>query len=379
MPNVFETPDVIAAEALMHLEDSLIIAARAAKDVTSEFSIRPNGYAVGQSINFKTRPSYIAKEFNGTIDTQDIRESSRPMSIEKHFDVSVSLSAVELAMDLDNFSDQVIKPAAYALAEKVDKYVGTKILDAQGLYGSSSVLSTAADMALARSAANYQQLNPTGRFGIVNDLLEARMLGTEYFNRSNYRGADGEETLRTGNMGVVMNFDWYSSLNFPESVVAQPDATAATDNSNGANVVGNKTLKVTAVSATIPAGSFVKVAGCRRYLRVANNVASGATVINLVDPITEYIEDGAAITCPNGGQSVTIMGALFDSDSLGVAMPVLDRPEDKVSAVLADNGVSIRIVKGYDMTTKSTTLSLDLLCASIALDPRRITLVGDAA
>jgi len=379
MSNVFEQPSVIAAEALIHLEDSLVITAKTAKDVTSEFNKNQNGYSVGQSVNFKTRPAYVAKEFTGNIDKQDIRETSRPMIIEKHFDVSVDLTAVELAMDLDNFSDQVIQPASYALAEKVDGYVGTKILQGQGLYASSTVLDTAADMALARSAANYQQLNPMGRFGLVNSTLEARLLGAEYFNRSNYRGSDAEATLRDAEMGKVMNFNWAASMNVPEATQAQSAEVTTTDNSGGANLVGAKTVKVAATTVAIADGSFMKVAGCRRYLRVNGAVSTGATTIPVVDPVTEPIEDGAAVTFPNAGTTVTIMGALFDSDSIGVAMPVLDKPEDKASAVIANNGVSIRIVKGYNMDTKKTTLSLDLLVAAMAIDPRRITLIGDAA
>lgn len=379
MANVFEQPDVIAAEALLHLEDSLVITDKTAKDVSSEFSKTQNGYAVGQSVNFKTRPMYVAKEFTSTIDKQDIRESSRPMIIEKHFDVSVGLTAVELAMDLDDFSTQVIQPAAYALAEKVDTYVGTKILDGLGLYASGTVLNTASDMALARSAANYQQLNPMGRFGLVNPTLEARLLGAEYFNRSNYRGTEGEKALRDADMGRVMNFEWSGSMNFPEDTQAQSAETTTTNNTGTTNLVGLKVLTVDATSAVIAAGAFVKVAGCRRYLRSSDETSIGATTINLVDPITEIIEDGAAVTCPNAGDTVTILGALFDSDSIGVAMPVLDRPEDKVASVLSNNGVSIRIVKGYDMDTKKTTMSLDVLCAALALDPRRITIIGDAA
>jgi hypothetical protein len=379
MANVFEQPEVIAAEALMHLEDSLVITSKTAKDVTSEFNKTQNGYAVGQSVNFKTRPAYIAKEFTGNIDRQEIRETSRPMIIEKHFDVSVDLTAIELAMDLDNFSDQVIQPAAYALAEKVDGYAGSKILQGQGLYASTTVLNTAADMALARSAANYQQLNPMGRYGLVNSTLEARLLGAEYFNRSNFRGADAEKTLRDADMGKVMNFDWSASMNVPEATQSQSSETTVTDNSGNSNKVGATSLKVGATSVAIADGAFMKVAGCRRYLRVSGDVSTGATSIPLVDPITEIISDAAAVTFPNAGKVVTVMGALFDSDSIGVAMPVLDRPEDKASSVISANGVSIRIVKGYNMDTKKTTLSLDLLCAAMAIDPRRITIIGDAA
>ena len=61
---------------------------------------------------------------------------------------------------------------------------------------------------------------------------------------------------------------------------------------------------------------------------------------------------------------------------MAVAMPMLDPASDKPSSVISDDGVSIRIVQGYDMTTKTETLSMDLLVGATAYDPRRITLLS---
>ncbi len=74
---------------------------------------------------------------------------------------------------------------------------------------------------------------------------------------------------------------------------------------------------------------------------------------------------------------MTYHGAIFDDRSLAVAFPMLDLPEDKVAATAYSNGVSIRMVKGYDMQTKKTTMSLDLLIGAFMLDPRRTTLLAD--
>ena len=43
MANIWEHPATIAAEALRHLEDQLVIAPLCAKDTTSEFTNKANG------------------------------------------------------------------------------------------------------------------------------------------------------------------------------------------------------------------------------------------------------------------------------------------------------------------------------------------------
>lgn len=375
MPNIHETIDLIAAESLTILTDQLVITQLCARDVTSEFNTRPNGYKVGDTVRIATGADYQAKEFTGTVEVQAIRNSSRSMTIEKLFDVSVEIGAKELVMDFDNFTTSVIRPAMLRLAEKVDTYVGTKILNAQGLYVSDALFGNAADMAQARKAAQKQQLGPN-RFCVMDLDLEATLLGKD-FNQFNTRGQDGADTLRTGELGQMMGMSFFASNQFPTVTRTSSSGSTITDNSGGANVVGNKVLKVDAITGGFTAGDRIQIAGVRRPLIVASNAAADATSIALLDPITEIIPDNAAVTVVGAGQSSTIHGSIFDSQSLAVAFPMLEIPPDKPAAVLSENGVSIRVTQGYDMNTKTNMMSLDLLVGAEAFDPRRITLLGD--
>jgi len=101
------------------------------------------------------------------------------------------------------------------------------------------------------------------------------------------------------------------------------------------------------------------------------------TTIALRDPIAEVLADAASVTVAAVGKNVQHHGVIMDDRSLAIAFPILDLPEDRVAATVSNNGVSIRIVKGYDLAKKKTTMSLDLLCGGFALDPRRITMIGD--
>ncbi len=103
--NAWQQVEWIAAEALNHLEDALVITQLTAKDKTAEFNNKPNGYAVGSTIDIRTNPVYAAEEFSngGDIVTQGIRSSVRSLSIEKLFDVSVAMSAREKRLDFDGF------------------------------------------------------------------------------------------------------------------------------------------------------------------------------------------------------------------------------------------------------------------------------------
>ena len=380
MANAYEQIDMIAAEALMLMTDAMAIIPLTTTDKTSDFMTRPNGYSVGDTVRIKQRPDYEAKEFTagGNITIQDIRESKRSMTIEKHFDVSVELGAKEKVLDFESFSDQVIRPAAMRLAEKADKYVGGKIIQGAGLFYDASLYQSAASVANSRKAATIQQLDPSGRYCLVDLDLEATILGQTWFNQSQTRGSDGEDTLRTGLMGRVMGMDFYSSINFGTSAgntigngAGTTDNTVATN-----NIVGNTALVFDGGTGTFNVGDRIQIAGVSRPLIVATQTTGVSGSIPLVDPITEIIPDNAAITTIASGQTIDYNGAIFDSQAMAVAMPLLDPASSAPSAVISEDGVSIRVVTGYDMTTKKETISLDMLIGATAYDPRRITLLA---
>lgn len=383
MGNIWEHPNVIAMEALTHLEDALIVSPLCAKDKTSDFTSKSNGWKVGDVVSFRTHGDYEVNEFDsrGPVVPQSVTTSTRPMKIEKHFDVSIEVTAREQSLDLDSFMDQILRPASYRLAEKVDSYVASKILQAAGAYYSDDLFGSAADVALARKAAILQQLS-MNRFCLVDLDLEATLLGQDWLNQSSTRGKDGETTLRNANLGHVMGMDFFSSIAFPTEDSAYTVGTAAgvTANAGGKNKINDKVLITEALGAgTLVKGDRLKVAGLRRPLIVAKAYADTTLVteIELVDPITELIADAAAVSVLGSGKDVQHHGAIFDDRSLAVAFPMLDIPGDRVAATAHNNGVSIRIVQGYDLSTKTTMMSLDLLVGSFCLDPRRITLVGD--
>lgn len=385
MANAWEQVDMIAAEALMHLEDALVITQLTATDKTADFLTKPNGYTVGDTVRIKTRPEYSVKEFTagGNISVQDIRESKRSMSIEKHLDVSVEVGAKEKVLDLESFSEQVIQPAAWALAENCDQYVGTKILNAAGLYASNAVFGTQADMAAARKAATLQQLNPN-RICLVDLDLEATLLAADYFATWAQRGPQGASAFNAGSMGNAMGMNFFSSINFPVDNHAAAGGFTGTTNGDPtaqgatANIIGSSALVYDGGTGTVNVGDRIAIAGVRRPLICATQTTGASGSIPLVDEITEVIPDDAAITIVGSGQTnLAARGAIFDDRSISFAMPLLDTPSDKVAATASNNGYTIRVVQGYDMTTKVETLSLDLLIGAEAYDPRRITLLRE--
>lgn len=378
MANVFQNPDMIAQEALMHLEDSLVIGRMASKNKTSDFTGR--NMKVGSTVDIETSSDFTVNDFalaGDTVAYQDIRETSRSFTIEHLYDVSVKLTAPQMALDLDSFSREVIRPAAYKLAEKAEIYLGTKILQAAGLYASDTLFETAADVALARKQAISQKINGN-RWVLMDRTLEATLLGKDFFNQSQTRGAAGVDSLQSAELGDLMGMFMYASDQFPELQRTAGTGTTTTDNTVATdNIAGNTSLKVDATSGQFEAGDRIKIAGVSTPLIVASQVVATSTSIPLVDPITEVIPDGAAVTVLGSGQTYDVRGVIMDDRALWMAMPPLMPASNQISAVATSQGYSIRVTQGYNRDTKSEEMSLDLLIGAVAGDPRVMMLLGN--
>jgi hypothetical protein len=375
MANTWHNIDMIAAESLSHMEDALVLSNLVSRDKTSDFNTKPNGYAVGDTVRIKQYGDFTVNDFTpGTpITIQDIRASQRDFTIERHLDVSIELNAKELALNFDGFSDEVLKPALYRLAVEIDEHVGTKVLEGTGLYRSDDMYATAADMALSRKAANNQQLDVQGRFCLVNDTLEAELLGATYFNQYNARGEEGQTVFQEAKLGRAMGMNFYASLQLPVDAHTPGSGVGVTNNTGTTNLIGLSVLTTDSSTGQFEPGDRIVVAGVRRPLVVSTQLAATGTSILLTEPIDQIIPDGAAITTiGSGGAAGNYVGSILDSNAIALAMPLLDKPSNAISSVVSSNGFSLRLVQAYDIQLKKEVLSIDCLLGAKAYDARRI-------
>ena len=85
--NKLLTPQVIANEALLVLESNLTMANLVHRDYSKEF------VEVGDTITVRKPAKFVAKNFIGEIEEQDISEGSVEVKMDRYRDVSVNVSS----------------------------------------------------------------------------------------------------------------------------------------------------------------------------------------------------------------------------------------------------------------------------------------------
>ena len=102
---------------------------------------------VGDTITVRKPAKFVAKNFIGEVEEQDISEGSVDVKMDRYRDVTVNVSSKEMTLDIKDFSKQVIEPALTAIAEAVDIDLLTVGIEKAGSKVSVSANPTISDIA----------------------------------------------------------------------------------------------------------------------------------------------------------------------------------------------------------------------------------------
>lgn len=368
MANTFLTPDVIGREALMILENNLVAANLVHRDHQSEFQ----GSKVGDTITVRGPATFTAAEFTSSVSVQNATEASVSLQLEKHFDVTVAVTSRDWTLELEDFSRQIVAPAVSAIAEAVDAYLFSKYTEVYQFSGTAGdPPDTLAELAAIDKVLNDAKVPQSGRFALVNPACKADMMAIEAVHRSDARGDDGT-ALREASLGRIMGIDWYMA----QGVKTHTSGTlGGTPLVNGAVSAGATTMNIdgAATSGTLAVGDLFTVAGVTGQFRItaAATASSGAITGAAFYPAapTGGFADNAAITHISS-HAANLVG---HRNALTLAVVPLEKPMGAAkSEYVSYNGLGIRVVYDYSATSKTDTISFDVLCGAKVQDPRLI-------
>ena len=168
--------------------------------------------AVGDTVNVRKPASFIAKEFNRTtraIEVQDIVETTVPVKLDKVWDVSVSLTAEQVTMDLTNFGQQVTNSAVIALAEQAESLC-VALLDGAGAAGVSIDKANPLDGIFGAVATLNSKKVPMGNRNLVVGTTVAALLKTSD-NLLRVDASGSSDALRNAEVGRLAGCTVYES------------------------------------------------------------------------------------------------------------------------------------------------------------------------
>jgi len=352
------TPSVIAKEALMVLENELVMANLCYRDFSPEFA------HVGSTVTIRKPATFSATAFSTTVAVQEIVESSVQVVLDKYYDISAEITAKELTLDIADFSSQVLAPMMKAHAQEVDNQIFQAIY--KTIAGHTAVSSTPAigDLANLMAQLDIQKCPITERRVVLHPVTQAKYAALDAVLHADKRGKS--LTIDEYRIGRILGADYYMDQNTPKFTSGISD-TAGTFKTGAAAGATAATIEALTDAEVIAAGDVFKVVGSDKgYLIVTGGTVSTNTVTITFTPATDAtIAADAVVTF----QDTHRVNLAFHKNAFALVTRPLEPPMGGARAeVQSYKGITCRVVYDYTMSNKKNSMSVDILYGVKTLD-----------
>jgi len=376
-------------------------------NISNEAKFAVEGAKIGTVLNVRKPPQYTVST-GQALDLQAAKETSVPVTLTTQNHVDFQFNSADLALSVDDFSKRFISPAVAALANKID-YNGLQLYkDVFQHVGTPKTTPTSLLTYLSAGVKLDNSCCPIDgeRYVVITPLMQATMVSnlTTVFNPQTVISSQ----YRTGEMGQAVGFTWSMDQNVPTHLTGNAVGTPVTNSptsTGGASIITNGW---TTTTATLKRGDVISVAdlywvnpqskastgSLAQFVVTADKTADGSGNITIpVSPTivlsgaeqncyssTGAMVSGKAITVFETAQaglaalasSSTPQGLAFHRDAFTLACADLPLPGgvDMASRVSdPDLGLSIRLVRQYDISTDNFPCRLDILYGWSTLRP----------
>ena len=394
--NTLLTISMITREALRILENNLAFTKRVNRQYDDKFAIE--GAKIGYVVNARKPVRYIVAT-GQALSLQDATETQVPVSLTTQDHVDFQFSSADLKLSIDDFGDRFIQPAVAALANKVD-YNGLQlykqIYNIVGTHGTTPILLLTylmAGVALDNNAAPQDEMRhvvitPKMQAYIVDALKglfqQATAISQQYAKgqmgtAGGLPVGDGPELSDPRHRHVHHGRDrnrrrpdrrgaHHGRRGWPRtSRRATPSPSRASSASiprAGSRRGSSRPFVLTADTAgtgalTLPIAPAIITSGA--FQTVSGSPGAGAVIVwnSVVNPAA-----GTAVSSPQG--------LAFHRDAFTLVTADLPVPKgtDMASRVSDKQlGISLRIVRDYDITTDQFPCRIDVLYGWATLRP----------
>ena len=352
----------IAREALPRLIDNLVF-----PNLIYKENLGGSAAKQGDTVQVRKPVNYIARDFDpeaGT-QTQDLEEGSVEVKLDKIASVDIEVSALDAALNFDSIERLFIEPAAIALAEKLNADGLALYRDIAATVGTAGKTpADLSDLAAVRGALNDALVPQAPRCAVWDTAADTAFATVPALVNAEKSGST--DALREGAIGRVFGIDNYMS----QAVVKHETGITAAEGVTLKNKVsaGASTLDLTGNTLTgmLKAGDLLMVGG-KSYTVTEDSYPAAANIII-------GVKVAPALPALAAGTAVTLIGShtanlAFHPSAFAFVSRPLSAPAGVESYVTSFDGISLRVVRGYDMKYKREMLSMDVLYAYKTIYP----------
>lgn len=392
MSNSLLTIDMVTRKASSILENELVITRNVNRQYDDSFA--RSGAKIGSTLRLRL-PDRVLVTDGAAIQTQDVSQQYTTLSVTSQKHVALEFTSAEQSLSLDDYTELVLKPRISQLAASVDADVANAYKELYASVGTpgttpaTSLVLLQAQQKLHEAAApqsrRYATVDPAANAGLVEGMKG-------FFNPQGTISAQ----FKSGMMGTgVLGYD---EIAMSQSITTHTTgAWGTTITSTGTlSTEGQATLPIsfTGSSKTWKQGDVFTIAnvyavnpqtrrstGSLQQFTVTADVTGSSTATLAISPaiytathalatVDAFPVATAVVTMLGSASTVYPQNLVYQKDAIAFVTTDLVMPQNVQGSRAVHNGISIRVIRDYDIINDRDICRLDILYGYKVIRPQ---------
>jgi len=393
MANSILTIDMITRKALEILENNLVITRNVNRQYDDSFAVE--GAKIGSTLRIRLPDRALVTD-GAALQVQDDNEQFTTLTVASQKHIGVNFTSAELTMQLDDFAERVLKPRISQLASSIDADVANSFkniyqsVGTPGTTPATSLVLLQAQQKLNEAAAvmspRYATVNPAANAGLVEG-MKGLFNPTDTISRQFKNGMMGMGVLGFDEINMSQsikqhtNGDWGTGITVTSTVSTQGQSTLGISFTGSSKTWNVGDVFTIANVYSVNPQTRESTGSLQQF--VVTQAATGSSTATLSISPALYTADQALATVnafPQSGAAVTMLGSatgayaqnlVYHKDAITFATADLLLPQGvDMAARAVHNGISMRVVRQYDINNDRMPCRIDVLYGYSVIRPQ---------
>jgi hypothetical protein len=387
--NTILTPDMITAKALVILHQKLNFVGSINKQYDSSFA--QSGAKIGDTLRIRLPNQYVVRH-DMTLAPQNTAEQNTSLTVSNVSGTDISFSTTDLTLKMDDFTSRVIEPAVAVIAADIESRALAMMLDVPNVINGQGSAQTFKNFLFGRKAL-LDNLAPQSKQWMARINTQTNVDLVDSLKGLFQSATDIKAQYTDGVMGYTAGFEFAENTHLStftrSAAVSYAVSTTAT--------TGSTSLVVKTGTGTALHGEVFTVAGVNRihpetkvdtgvlqqFVLTADAAGAGTQTWTISPAPTFASPHGArdnVSKLPTANDVITFVGTIsaavgtdlvYHPDAFTIATADLVMPGGVDMASRANkDGISIRLIRQYDINTDYLPCRLDVLWGARAIRPQ---------
>jgi hypothetical protein len=396
MANSLLTIDMITRKALEIFENNLVLTRNVNRQYDNSFAVE--GAKIGSTLRIRLPDRALVTD-GAALQVQDDNEQFTTLTVSSQKHIGVNFTSAELTMQLDDFAERVLKPRVSQLASSVDAdlanaYKGIyNTVGTPGTTPSTSLVLLQGQQKLNEGAVpmdpRYATVNPAANAGLVEGMkglfnpvdtisrqFKAGMMGQGVLGYNEIAMSQSISTHTTGTRSTA------DTILVNGTIATQGATTIAIDGGTGSATIKQGDVFTIANVYAVNPQTRQSTGSLQQFVATADATAAGGawssvsispaiyTPSNALATVDSFPQDGAAVTFVGAASTQYPQNLIYQKDAIAFATADLLLPQGvDMASRQVHNGISLRIVRQYDINNDRMPCRIDVLYGFNAIRP----------